>query len=222
MNFNNAISVLRKWCVEKAANEPDSLNIASEPNLRKVVFEETSLKLASFTDRDFESFQQFKCEILKFKDDFFGYWLNRELSDESKLQVGAANDDFFEHLDSLCAENLSAPESDTYFRILTDDEAEALARRLNDVWQYNVDNERYPLTTLADNTNDAFFVDYGIIKHYWSDLCKIIKIPQRRIYTAGEYHFLLYYYAETNEICYRPGASAAFTDKDFTWFIYFL
>lgn len=71
------------------------------------------------------------------------------------------------------------------------------------------------------NVSDQFFVMFDYLEPYLEQLQQLIGLPHTHIYCYGESHLYPEHCLETVELSEYSGCETIYTDKNFTWAIYY-
>ena len=109
-----------------------------------------------------------------------------------------------------------------YARAIVGEEAAALQERFRSVWGYVNTSYWYPLMgERPKEVTEKFFVMFDYFKPYMKQLEQMIGLPQTRMYSYGEGNYGAPNCFETVELTEYGGLETIYTDKDFSWAIYF-
>ncbi len=105
-----------------------------------------------------------------------------------------------------------------YYRFVQGPERERLEYAILEKWGYCLDYW-YPLTGEFDE--GKLFLNAARIYPYWNRLCKIVGLPEKRIYEYGESFFQSGgQLAETDEMDGYGCCETVYLPKDLSWIIY--
>lgn len=224
MHFNNTINHLKLWCREKA-------------HIYEMVYEkhkdityvgiseayELEFKLSTLIDRSFENTDDLKKTILELVDvkyETVDYGIRNELA---QYIIEKVKKEFCEYVEEITEKNDTLSFADIpYKRIILGEEAQILLERFKTVWKYDNSDYWYPLNgDEPEEITGKFFIMYDYLKPYKERLEKIIGLPETHIYRCDEADLLFEYCTETVELSETGRSEVFYTDKDFTWAIYF-
>lgn len=224
MNYNNAIDTLRCWCTEMTGIYQDEYDRERSETgrslrfFRYLVTTELQYKLGTLVDRDFSDFQAFLTKISRLMAVHWDTSLSKELDYEEAGHVRAAEAAFSEYLATVTPD-CPRPKL-PYVRNIIGAEADKLIARFHTVWNYDSAQYWYPLDGKADDSKLFILFDY--VQPHLEDIRQLIGIPKNHIFLHGENWYPgIPACAEVDELEGYSGCEAAYTDRDFTWVIYF-
>ena len=137
--------------------------------------------------------------------------------------IDKTNREFLAFLEEvLSGGDALTPAEIPYARVIVGEEAASLIDRFRSVWGYVNTSFWFPLLGEApEEISEKFFIMYEYCEPYMRQLEQIIGLPQEHIYSYGENGFRPECCFETAELIAYSGQETIFTDKGFTWAIYF-
>lgn len=219
MNFNKLIFSLREYCAE-ASNKyySEYRRYSGYTFCGYLTFNEIAFKLAMLVDREFENLSDFKSVVRDSLNGHYDYYLTKRLDYESGSVVTKATNEFLCRLDA--ANENEVPKNDSYYRVIYNKEAETIIARFKTVWHYDT-SYWFPLG--ADYPKEIREKIFVTEKNAAPKMDSIIALAQKngkRVYRYGECDYPLCYCEETDDMS-EHGIEQAYTDKAFSWFIYF-
>ena len=222
MVFNAVITLLRQWCFDKARaiskSGGDEYAGCGYPAVCELEF-----KASMLTDRSFENADALKDEILRLIDVHYDFSLLRLQDPQAKRGIDKINREFCAYLDELLSgEGDLSPAKLPYQRVIVGPEAASIKENFRSVWKYESSSYWYPLTgDEPEEVKDRFFVTIDRFEPYCKQVEGLIDLPQTHIYRYGESLYQLDYCIETAELIGYEGNESIYTDKVFSWAIYF-
>jgi hypothetical protein len=141
----------------------------------------------------------------------------------AKHIIDKTNREFCEFFEDLFSNNEALTLADIpYARAIVGAEATALQDKFRSVWGYVNTSYWFPL--MGDEPkeiSEKFFIMLDYFEPYRKQVEAVIGLPQTHIYSYGENNFRPPNCMETVEINEYSGCESIYTDKDFTWAIYF-
>ncbi len=224
MIFNNVINHLKLWCRNKAkAYETVYENSGGIVYVGFWIAYELAFKLSTLIDKPYGSIDELKEEILNFIDVHYEDCILNPPNNVAVHIIEKTNREFCEYLAEITSkyDDLS-PADIPYFRIIVGDEAEELSNKFRTIWEYVNTSYWFPLIREdLDEIPNKFFIMLDYLKPYMKQLEQIIGLPQTHIYNYGEIDFRPEHCTETVELFEYGGLETIYTDKNFTWAIYF-
>jgi len=223
MMFNNIINHLKLWCENKA----DVYQRAYQENkgilyVGSQLAYELEFKLLTLIDKPFESKKDFKNEVLNLIDIHYEDSILKPRNSLVNYIVDKINKEFRDFLEEILSEENLAVVNIPYERIIVGLEASELQEKFRSVWGYVNTSYWFPL--MGDEPkeiSEKFFIMFDYIEPYMKQVEAIIGFPQTHIYRYGESVFRPPNCIETVEIIEYGGCETIYTDRDFTWAIYF-
>lgn len=224
MKYNNVLDSLRCWCANmtevyakqycaERSNTGHSLLF-----FRYLVTSELRYKLETLMDRDFADFQALLAEISRLIPVHWNATLSKRLDCEEANHVRAAEEAFSEYLATVTPDCPHPPLA--YVRNIIGEEAQWLIAKFHEIWNYDPVRYWYPLAGAVDDSK--LFVLFEHIQPYLDNIRQLIGIPENHIFQYGENWYPgVPACAEVDEISDYGGCETAYTDRDFTWVIYF-
>ncbi len=224
MNFNNVISHLMVWCENKAKTyETTYKNCGGVMYVGYLFAYELSFKLSALTDRLFENVDKMQREISNLLDVHYEPCILNPPNNTAVYIISKLNKEFCEYSAQIISnkdslETVKIP----YFRAVLGDEAKILKDKFYSIWKY--ENTSYWFPLMGDEPkeiSDKFFIMYDYLEVYMEQLKGIIGLPETHIYSYGETAFRPEHCMEVAEMNAYGGCETIYTDKDFTWAVYF-
>lgn len=224
MTFNNIINHLKLWCIDKAeAYQKAYGNYGGVAYVGYQVAFELKFKLSTLIDKPFESIENFKIEVLSFIDVHYEPSVSKPQNSLAKHIIDKTNQDFCEFLEELLSNMETLELADIpYSRVIIGSEATTLQDKFRSVWGYVNTSCWFPL--LGDEPkeiSEKFFVMFDYFEPYMKQFEQIIGLPQTHLYSFGEDIPRPKNCLETVELIEYGGLETIYTDKDFSWAIYF-
>lgn len=224
MIFNNIINHLKLWCINKAkAYQNIYENCGGIIYVGYQVAYELVFKLSTLIDKSFGSIEDFKTEVLNFIDVHYEPSVLNPKNSLAKHYIEKTNREFCEFLEEVLAQKESLELVDTpYTRVIVGSEAIALQEKFRSVWGYVNTSYWFPL--MGDEPkeiSEKFFVMFDYLEPYIKRLEQIMGLPETHLYSYGESAFRPQSCIETVEFVEYGGHETIYTDKDFSWAIYF-
>ena len=222
--FNNIINHLKLWCINKAevyhkayATHGGAMSVGYQ------VAHELEFKLSTLIDKSFESVDDFKKEVLNLIDVHYEPIFLKPQNSLSKHIIEKMNQEFCEFLEEVLSTKESLTLVDVpYNRVIVGAEATALQDKFSSVWGY--ENTAYWFPLMGDEPkeiSEKFFVMLDYCEPHIKQIEQIIGLPQTHIYSYGESINRPPYCIETDELNEYGGLEMIYTDKNFSWAIYF-
>lgn len=224
MIYNNIINHLKLWCRNKA--EVYQNVYCGYGGTAYVGFQaayELEFKLSALMDRSFESTEALKSEILGIIDVHYEPALAEPQNSTAKHIIDKTKQEFCGYLDELLSKNEALSLADVpYTRVIVGPEAASLQNRFRSVWGYVNTSYWYPLTgNEPEEIPEKFFVMLDCLRPYMKQLEQLLGLPQTHVYSYGENDFRPPNCVETVELNEYGGLETIYTDRDFSWAIYF-
>ena len=141
----------------------------------------------------------------------------------AKHSIDKTNREFCEFLEELLSDCEDLALADIpYARAIVGAEAAELQAKFRSVWGYVNTSYWFPL--MGDepkSVSEKFFVMFDHLEPYMKQLEQIIGLPQTHLYSYGETNSRPPNCLETVELIEYGGLETIYTDKDFSWVIYF-
>lgn len=224
MKFNNVIDTLRCWCAEMTEKYADQYkeerNTTGESLrfFRYLVTGELQYKLGTLVDRDFPDFQAFLSEISRLMSVHLDTTLSKRLDPEEASHVHAAEEAFTAYLATVTPDCPHPPFP--YIRNIIGAEADMIISKFRAVWNYDPVGYWYPLVGKSDDSK--LFISFDYAQPHLDKISQLIGIPENHIFEYGENWYPgVPACAEVDEIVGYGGCEVAYTNRDFTWVIYF-
>lgn len=223
MVFNNEINRLKLWCGNRAEEYlPMQGSYGGIASVACKLLCELIFKLSILMDRPFESKTTFQDAVLEMMDvrcDPFFQPQNKA----ALLMIEKTNQAFCAYLDEVLSEQGKAsPVEYPYRRVIVGDEAKGLIEKFRTVWGYVNTCCWFPLMgNEPEEVEDKFYIMLHYLEPYRKELEKLLGLPQTHIYSYSEMTFTPEHCVETVELEDYGGSESIYTDKDFSWAIYF-
>ena len=224
MTFNNTINHLKLWCINKAKVYQQVYgNYGGITYVGYQVAYEMEFKLSTLIDKSFDSVADLKREVVNLIDVHYEPSVLNPQNSLAKHIIDKTNREFCEFLEDIFAKSEALTLADIpYARAIVGTEAAALQDKFHSVWGYVNTSYWFPL--MGDEPkeiSEKFFIMFDYIEPYMKQVEAIIGLPQTHIYSYGESVFRPPNCIETVEIIEYGGCETIYTDRDFTWAIYF-
>lgn len=224
MTFNNIINHLKLWCINKAkAYQEVYGNYVGITYVGYQVAYELEFKLSILIDKSFDCMEDLKREVVNLIDVHYEPSILNPQNNLAKHIIDKTNREFCEFFEDLFSNNEALTLADIpYARAIVGAEATALQDKFRSVWGYVNTSYWFPL--MGDEPKEIlekFFIMLDYFEPYRKQVEAIIGLPQTHIYSYGENNFRPPNCMETVEINEYGGCELIYTDKDFTWAIYF-
>ena len=224
MTFNNIINHLKLWCINKAkAYQEVYGNYGGITYVGYQVAYELEFKLSTLIDKSFDCMEDLKREVVNLIDVHYEPSILNPQNNLAKHIIDKTNREFCEFFEDLFSNNEALTLADIpYARAIVGAEATALQDKFRSVWGYVNTSYWFPL--MGDEPkeiSEKFFIMLDYFEPYRKQVEAIIGLPQTHIYSYGENNFRPPNCMETVEINEYGGCESIYTDKDFTWAIYF-
>ncbi len=223
MMFNNLINHLKLWCENKA----DIYQRAYQEK-RGVLYVgyqlayELEFKLLTLTDKPFEGKKDFKREVLNLIDIHYEDSILNPQNSLVNYIVEKINQEFRDFLEEILSEEKLAVVNIPYERIIVGSEATALQDKFCSVWGYVNTSYWFPLVgDEPKEVSEKFFIMLDYFEPYIKQFEQMIGLPQTHLYSHGENDFRPPNCIETAELVEYGGLEMIYTDKDFSWALYF-
>ena len=224
MIFNNVINHLKLWCADKhEAYQKNYTNYGGVLYVGYSVAGELSFKLSTLIDKPFASIEDLKKEILGMIDVHYNPSVLKPVNGVAKHIIEKINREFCEYLDEVISKSDTLKPADIpYNRMIVGDEAKELIAKFRSVWGYVNTACWFPLMgEEPEEISEKFFVMFDYLEPHLKELEAILGLPQTHIYGYGESYFEPESCLETSELIEFGGGESIYTDKDFSWAIYF-
>lgn len=224
MIYNNIINHLKLWCENKAkAYETVSENHHGPAFVGALLAYELEFKLAAFMDKSFETMDDLAKEIRCCIDVHYEPSIKKPSNHVTEHIIGKMNREFCEYMEELLLKgDVLEPADIPYERIIVGDEAEELKNRFRSVWGYVNTSYWFPLTgDEPKEISDKFYIMLNYLEPYMKQLEELIGLPKTHMVSYGETDFRPEHCIETVEFTEYGGCEIIYSDKDFSWAIYF-
>ena len=224
MTFNNIINHLKLWCKNKA--EVYQKVYGAHGGITYVgylIAYELEFNLSTLIDMSFESIGDLKREVISLIDIHYEPSVLEPQNSVAQHIIDKTNREFCEILEEVLSQKESLTVADIpYTRVIVGSEAIALQEKFQSVWGYANTSYWFPL--MGDEPkeiSEKFFVMFDYLEPYIKQLEQIMGLPQNHLYSYGESNFRPQNCIETTEFVEYGGHETIYTDKDFSWAIYF-
>lgn len=224
MTFNNIINHLKLWCMNKAkAYHQVYGNYGGITYVGYQVAYELEFKLSTLIDKSFDGIEDLKRNVFNLIDVHYEPTVLNPQNNLAKHIIEKTNREFCEFLEDIFAKDEELPLADIpYARAIVGAEATALHDKFRSVWGYANTSYWFPLMgEEPTEISEKFFIMFDYIEPYLKQVEAIIGLPQAHIYSYGEDICRPPNCIETVELIEYGGCETIYTDRDFTWAIYF-
>lgn len=224
MNFNNIINHLKLWCTSKAnAYYKVYSSSGGVTYVGYLVASELIFKLSTLIDKPFQTVDAFKGNVIEFIDVHYDPPVLKPQNSLAEHIINQINQEFSEYLEELLSRKESLALADIpYARAIIGAEAAALQDMFRSVWEYENTSCWFPLMRdRPKGISEKFFIMFDHFEPYKKKLEQIIGLPHTHIYSYKECCFRPHHCVETVELIEYCGLETIYTDKDFSWAIYF-
>ncbi len=224
MKYNNVINHLKQWCIGKArAYEKAYGNYGGITYVGYMVAYELDFKLSTLIDKPFECIEDLKSDIISLIDIHYEPSVIEQKNSAARHIIDKTHREFLEFLEDISSRTQSLMLAQIpYTRVIVGPEAAALQEKFCSVWGYVNTSYWFPLMGDAPKEiSNKFFIMFDYVEPYMKQIEQIIGLPQRHIYRYGETLFQPQNCVETVELIEYGGCETIYTDKDFSWAIYF-
>ncbi len=224
MTFNNIINHLKLWCINKAKSyQKIYRDHGGVTYVGYLLAYELEFKLSTLIDKAFDCKEDLKREVLDLVDVHYEPSVLDPQNNSAKQIIDKINQEFCEFFEDLFSKNEVFTLADIpYTRVIIGAEATTLQDKFRSVWGYVNTSYWFPL--MGDEPkeiSEKFFVMLDHIEPYMKQLEQIIGLPRTHLYCYGESCFRPQHCIETAELIEYGGCETIYTDKDFSWAIYF-
>lgn len=224
MIYNNFINSLKLWCRNKAwAYQKDYGNYGGVTYVGYLVAYELEFKLSTLIDKSFGNIEDLKIEVLNLIDIHYEPCVLNPKNELAKHIIDKINREFCAFLEDLLSQKETLALADIpYTRVIVGSEATELQDKFRSVWGYTNTSYWFPLMgNEPKSVSEKFFVMFNYFEPYIKQLKQIIGLPQTHLYHYGENSFRPHHCVETAELTKYGGVETIYTDKNFSWAIYF-
>ncbi|MBE6931793.1 MAG: hypothetical protein E7464_00210 [Ruminococcaceae bacterium] len=224
MVFNNEINRLKLWCGNRAEEYlPTQGSYGGIASVGYHLMYDLIFKLSTLMDRPFESKAAFREAILGMLDIHYEPCILEPQNNTARHMIEKTNRGFCAYLDEVLSEpGISGPVEIPYRRVIVGDEAKGLIEKFRTVWGYVNTCCWFPLMgNEPEEIKDKFYIMYDYLEPYHKELEKLLGLPQTHIYSYGETVFYPEHCEEVVEMVEYGGCESIYTDKDFSWAVYF-
>ena len=224
MIYNNLINHLKLWCINKSKKyQLENTEHSGAFYVGCQAADELEFNLSTLMDRPFGSINELREEVLNLTYVHYDPCILNPQNNTAKHIIDKTNQEFCDFLEEVILQNKNLPLADIpYKRVIAGSEADKLKEKFSLHWKY--DNTSYWFPLMGDEPkeiSDKFFVMFDFFEPYIKQFEKIIGLPQAHIYSFGANTFRPEHCIETTEIIDCSGSETIYTDKDFSWAIYF-
>ena len=224
MTFNNILNHLKLWCENKAKAYHEVYSAhGGITYVGYLIAYELEFKLLTLIDKPFEDTEEFKNEIQSLVDVHYEPSILNPQNSLVQHIIDKTNKEFGEFLEEVLSKQEPLSLDDMpYMRVIVGSEANTLQDKFRSVWGYVNTSYWFPL--MGDEPkeiSEKFFIMLDHFEPYRKQVEAIIGLPYTHIYSYGENDFRPSNCLETVEIIEYGGCERIYTDKDFTWAIYF-
>ena len=179
-------------------------------------------KISMLIDKNFESKDDLRNTILNLHHVHYEESVRNPKNETANYIIEKINAEFFEYLEEILSQKDRLPPADIpYNRVIMGKEAEILLEKFRKIWGYDGTDYWFPLTREKENSK-KFFIMFDYIESYIKQIEQIIGLPQAHIYCCDEEEFLYpKHCVETAKMIEYSGVECFYTDKDFSFAIYF-
>lgn len=224
MTFNNIINHLKLWCINKAkAYQKVYGNYGGITYVGYQIAYELEFKLSTLIDKSFESIEDLKREVINLVDVHYEPSIIEPKNSLAQHIIDKTNQEFCGFLEEVLAQKESLALADIpYTRVIVGSEAIALQEKFRSVWGYVNTSYWFPLMEdEPKEISEKFFIMFDYVAPYMEQIKQMIGLPKTHIYSYGEDISRPSHCLETVELIEYDGLETIYTDKDFSWAIYF-
>lgn len=224
MKFNNIINHLKLWCINKSkAYQRVNEKYGGITYVGCLIADELAFKLSTLIDKSFESIEDLKREVINLVNVHYDPSIIEPQNSLAQYIIDKTNQEFCESLEDVLAKKEPLALADIpYTRVIVGSEAIALQEKFHSVWGYVNTSYWFPLEGDAPKwISEKFFVMFNYLEPYIKQLEQIMGLPHAHLYRYGECDLTLQHCSETVEFDEYGGHETIYTDKDFSWAIYF-
>ena len=184
---------------------------------------ELEFKVMALIDVSFESSEALRNEIISFIGVHYEPTIINPQNRLAQHIIEKTNQEFCDYLDNLLLQKDSlAPADLPYMRVILGPEAAALKSKFNSIWKYVNSSYWFPLIgNEPKEIANKFFVVFDRFEPYMEQMDQILGLPQTHMFCYGESFFRPEHVTETSELIEYGGNELIYTDKEFSWAIYF-
>ncbi len=224
MFFNNIINHLKLWCKNKAKVYHRVYDAyGGVTYVGYLIAYELEFKLSTLIDKPYESIENLKSEVLDVLDVHYEYAVINPQNSSAKYIIDKMNQEFCEYLEEVLSQKEALAMADIpYYRVIIGSEAKALQDKFRSVWGYVNTSYWFPLMgDKPKEISEKFFIMFNYFEPYMKQFEQIIGLPETHLYSYGEDNSRPQNCLETVELIEYGGLEMIYTDKDFSWAIYF-
>lgn len=224
MTFNNIINHLKLWCINKAKKYQKMYGAyGGVIYVGCQIAYELEFKLSTLIDKSFENVEDLKSKVLNLIDIHYEPYVLKPQNSLAQHIIDKTNQEFLSFLEEVFIKKDSLAAADIpYRRVTIGTESTALQDKFLSVWKYVNTSYWFPL--MGDEPkeiSEKFFVMFDCFEPYIKQFKQIVGLPKTHLYSYGESAFRPQHCIETDEIVGYGGHETIYTDKDFSWAIYF-
>ena len=225
MVFSHILTNLIHWCDEQFTAYAEKSG--NGLGLYYVGYQyacELRFKLATLVDREFDSLDAFRNEVIALLDVHYERAVLDPPNQTAVAMIRSLEEKFLDYFNSMATEQGAVPLVEhPYIRAIVGEDAQKLIEKFQTVWGYHSRSCWHPLMgPKTEESFDIFFVMFSYAEPYMEQLCRWMGLPYTHIYEYGEwYHAYPEHCLETVEVDSYGGSETIYTDKDFTWAVYF-
>ncbi len=224
MTFNKIIDHLRHWCVDKG----NAYHYVYQKNrgityVGYIFTDELEFKLMTLIDVDFQSLDELKCEIKNMLNIHYEPSILEPVNQLATHIINKTTAEFLAFADEIFDSYENMSEADIpYKRAITGEEVDTLINKFREIWGYVNTTYWYPLNgNFPEEIVSTFFVMSDYVKPYLNVLEVLLKMRDEHVYRYGENNFYPPHVLEVDRFNEFEGLEMIYTDKDFSWAIYF-
>ena len=225
MNYNKIISALHDWCIEKSEKFYKEYEEAGGTIwIKASTAGELSFKLSMLIDKNFDSVDSLMDAIEAMIDIHYDFGLKHSADETAvtRYQISKIYDQFREYMKLVCAPDAVLPEMKSYERVIVGEEADAIIEKIKNVWGYVNTDYWYPICgNEQDHIPNKAFIMSEYFENEWDKVSELLRCSEKHIYSYGESAYDIPFCMEVDKIEDYSCSEWVYTDKDFTWFIYF-
>ena len=225
MQYNEIINRLKLWLRNTAEiYEKIYQKHGDVTYIGYILANEWIFKLSMLIDKNFESKDDLRNTILNLHHVHYEESVRNPKNETANYIIEKINAEFFEYLEEILSQKDHLPPADIpYYRVIIGEEAEDLLEKFRKIWGYDGTDYWFPLTSKkTKEISEKFFIMFDYVEPYIKQIEKIIGLPQAHIYECDEEEWSYPKHCfENAELIEYSAAECFYTDKDFSWAIYF-
>lgn len=223
MNYNKRINLLKRWCIEKSNHYSKHQKEQGFADIRYAATNELIFKLSMLIDKKFVNDADFQKQIENMLDIHVNSLLANPYNNTLKYMIEKINKEFLTYFQEIMFGDSDESISEIpYERVITGKEANEIIAQFNDYWCY--DNKAYWFPLMGnepESVQDKFFVMEKHFVAYRKKIYDWINSQEEHIYSYGESTYNIRFCVETSSLDENLAQEWAYTNKGFTWFVYF-